>query len=308
MIISSVAPLRLSIVGGGTDMEPFASQSGGLCINFSLNLRQHLTLYTGKDDLRVKNDVLGNPAFFDHILQKYHCRGVVKQTCDAEIGSGLGSSASAAVALLAAIHTEQETEYTLSSLAEEAFSAENEMGWYGGRQDQYAAAYGGCNVMQFGAGVMTTPLSKGFVEPLSKAIVLYYVGKRKDKSPQTHLQEPTKKQLEALQQIKELAVGGIDAVGNADWKTLGGLLDLSWKQKKLSNPSVSNSDIDMFYTHAMESGALGGKVCGAGSGGYMFFIINPQQRKDFLQKMEWTNLKQIDFGFDWGGCEVRRLL
>lgn len=312
MIVTASAPLRISLLGGGTDVEPFASQFGGIVINFTINLRQHVTLYTDKDTKMFQESLFpdkSQPKFLTDLLKEFKIMPpyIIHSSCDAHLGSGLGSSAAAAVALLCAIKKLKGMNLSLPMIANSAWDAETHMGWYGGKQDQYATTYGGWNVMEFGSDVRVNPLARGFVEPLKDSMVLFYTGERKIKQPQEKFREPTKKQIYALNQIKELAVGSLDYIVKGDSQKLGGLLDLAWQQKKDSNQNVSNPQIDTIYQHAKDAGAFGGKVCGSGSGGYMFFMVDPQQRKSFLQHMARTGLTEVDFDFDFQGAEARIL-
>lgn len=301
MKVVAQAPCRASLFGGGTDLDEFAQEFGGICVNLAINLRQQIYIDHNQFE---EFPPRANKDFIHKILEKYKVKAKVISTCDAELGSGLGTSAAAAVALVSAISKLKGLNLDKTTIAEAAWKAEYDMKWFGGKQDQYASVYGGCNVMEFGKKVNVIPLARGGVEPLEKAMVLFYIGPREIKHPQEKLKELTTDQKVALSTIKEIALVGMEHVASGNWQKVGELLDEAWVFKKKSNPNVSNEKIDGLYFLAREHGALGGKVLGAGSGGHMLFVVDPERKERFIEAMPQT-IKNVDFSIDWQGAEAR---
>jgi D-glycero-alpha-D-manno-heptose-7-phosphate kinase len=315
MKVLSVAPTRLSLFGGGTDVSPYCDLYGGLCINMAINLRQNLTMYSGEELFELTGKSVfpygANPDFYYQMLEEYGINDGVHLTkliskFDGLIESGIGSSASAAVALLGAINKRKNLGMSLNDIAEKAWELEvKKLSLYGGRQDQYASVYGGVNVMEFkkGGGVNVTPLAKGFVEPLFPSLALFYTGKnRKSATIQEGFKELDQDQIGALNRIKKITIEAIDPIAKGDFRVTGALLDEAWEWKKLSNKGVTNPEIDAIYTKAKELGAYGGKILGAGSGGFILFIVDPKERDQFIKKL---GLEHWDFSVDFNGLEVR---
>jgi len=315
MIIRSSAPCRISLFGGGTDIDPFASVYGGAVINFAVNIRQQLTVYTGDDMWGHMTDVFphnANKQFIYDIFHKFNYGGghliKVDFKSDAFLGAGLGSSAAAATATIAAIGKIKNEIFTISKIAEEAWKAEEHMGWYGGKQDQWASAYGGFNVLEFNKnGVIVRPYLRQSVDSLTQSMVLFWTGEREGKDLQEAMRSLTEKQVNSLKTLRDMVVGAIPIVGQADYRKIGDLLNIAWRLKKQLNPKISTGKVDHIYQKAIEAGALGGKLLGAGSGGYMLFIIEPAMKGEFLQKMAKEGMENIDFSIDWQGVEARIL-
>lgn len=315
MKIQAVAPTRLSLFGGGTDVDPYASKYGGLVINMAINLRQKTTLYTDDDlyELTGPNIIpyLGKQEFNYAILDEFGMDDMhqvkLKSEFDAILESGLGSSASAAVALIGAINKYKNLNMSLDEIAEKAWEIEvKKMGLFGGKQDQYASVYGGVNAMQFEKDtVQVTPLARGFIKPLLPSLVLFYIGKnRKSAKIQEGFKQLDKDQIWALDNIKRIALNAIDPIGKGDFRRVGALLDDVWEFKKLSNKGVTNTFINQIYNRAKSLGSYGGKVLGAGGGGFILFVVDPTQKERFIRdmKIEW-----YDFSPCWNGLEVRVL-
>lgn len=318
MKIYSQCPSRIGLFGGGTDVPPYSDIYGGLVINMAINLRQKVTVYFGEDIFEYNNGRGGepqfplnaNPQFYYKILEEFGLNDMhqikFKSEFDGLIESGIGSSASAAVALMGAINRYQNLGMGVSEIAEKAWELEvNKCGLFGGKQDQYAAALGGINVIEFkkGGGVNPTSLSKGFIEPLLPSLVLFYTGKnRKSATIQEGFKKLDEEQVKSLNRIKKLALEAIDLIAKGDFRVVGALLDEAWEWKKLSNKGVTNKRIDGIYEKARGLGAYGGKVLGAGGGGFMLFVVNPEERENFIKNL---GLEWWDFGIDWNGLEVR---
>lgn len=304
----------MSLFGGGTDVEPYSSEYGGITISMAINLRQKITLYTGDDLYEMSGANIipyrGTHEFNYKILEEFGMddmhQAKLKSEFDGILEAGLGSSAAAAVALIGAINKAKNLGMSINDIAEKAWDIEvNKIGLFGGRQDQYASSFGGINVFTFAKdGVEVTPLVRGFIEPLIPAMVLLYTGyHRKSAIIQEGLKKLTKDKIYALDNIKRLVGKAIYPVSQGDYVQVGSLLNEAWELKKLSN-KVTTPEIDMIYQKGLENGAFGGKLLGSGGGGFILFIINPQDRQEFVKSM---GLEEWDFNVCYQGLDVRRL-
>lgn len=299
-------------------MEPYSAKYGGLTLNMAINIRQQITMYSGKQLLDVSGGtglnlfpIKADPKFYYTILEEFGLNDMhqtkLECTFDGRIEGGLGSSASAAVALIGAINKRQGLGLSKIQIAEKAWQLEvGKIGLFGGKQDQYAASLGGVNVMEFsGKKVKVTPLSHNFMDKVLPSMVLLYSGHNRTSSKiQENLKELTDEQIVSLTRLKGYVVRAIEYIGQGRVKELGVLMDEAWQYKKYSNGEVSNEEIDGLYNKALLSGAYGGKVLGSGGGGYLFFLTPPESRASFIQEM---GLEEIDFSICHNGLEVRRV-
>ena len=303
----------------GTDISPYCDLYGGLTINMAINLRSHFTLFTGDDiyDPKANNSVpyLGKKEFVYAFMEEFGINDMhlskFNSSFDGILEAGLGSSASSAVAIIGAINKLKNLGMSLDEIAEKAWEIEvNKLGLFGGKQDQNASVFGGVNIMEFkkGGGVNVTPLAKGFIEPLLPSLVLFYTGtNRKSAKIQEGFKTLNEDQIWALDNIKRLAVKAIDPIAKGDYIQVGALLDEAWEYKKLSNKGVTNKRIDDIYGSALVNGAYGGKCLGAGSGGYMLFIVDPKEKEKFIKNMMLMDCEWWDFSPCFQGLETRIL-
>lgn len=299
MKVISQAPTRISLFGGGTDVEPYASKYGGTTFNFAINLRQKV-IFGGKNKL-LPND---NPDFFKAFQPKLKR---IEHIFDGQIESGLGSSASLAVALVGAGLKWNDITATKKWIAEKAWDIEvNKLKLFGGKQDQYCSVHGGINLMEFGKDVIVTPLSHTFLDALMPNLVLFYTGRNRVSAK---IQEGFKKlddsQKNALDNIKLLTLSGVQAITSRDNEKVGRLLDDAWKLKKKSNKGVSNDFIDNIYATAIKSGAWGGKIMGAGGGGHILFVCEQYKQEELKNNLSKLGCTWIDFSIDFNGLETR---
>lgn len=316
MKILSESPSRLSLFGGGTDIPTYYKSYGGLCINLAITLRQTMILYSSDDILEISNNRFpynGKPDFIYEIFKEYGIDGGhlsrISSNFDGFTESGLGSSAAAAVCLISAINKQQNLNLTRTEIAEKAFQIEIErMKWSGGKQDQYASAYGGANFLIFGDTVDVIPFHSKNIRDLTASISLFYIGERGESSiRQRGFNIITKSQKENLDQVKKIAFEAINPMIKGDIEKIGYLLDKTWQFKKKTNKGISNPLIDEIYLFARSRGAYGGKICGAGGGGYMFFITDPAKKQSFIKDMKKKNLENTDFNIDFNGVNSRIL-
>jgi len=302
MKILSLAPCRISLFGSGTDLPEFADKYGGFCLNMAINIRQEFIISNELNYISDHDPFVGK--IFDALgeLRIGH-----KQRFDGIITGGIGSSAAATVAIVGAINKMRNLAMTRTDIAELAWKIEVErLGLYGGRQDQYCAAFGGVSGMEFTKDkVVVVSLSRQFLDKLSSSVVLFHLGfNRKNPNIQEGFRKLSQGQVLYLGQIKKLVTEAVPLIGNGDIEAAGHLLHNSWTLKKKSNRGVGNSEFEKVYKKAQELGVWGGKICGAGGGGYCIFMIDPDKRQSLIDGL---GIKWIDYDWDFNGLDVRRI-
>ena len=232
---------------------------------------------------------------------------------NAPAGSGLGSSASMGVALVSALGRLSGSNALPYELAELASSIErHELGILGGKQDQYASVLGGISFMEFsGEEVKTSSLqiSRDTVYELEKSLVLCYTGKSRLSSNihqnvvDAYLGKD-KETLDALRNLKQIAVAIKDALLKDDLFTFGKLLSENWENQKRLHTSITDPQIDSLFDIALKNGAIGGKACGAGGGGCLIFFCYPDREHLVRKGLEESGVTMIDFNFDFDGLQI----
>lgn len=303
-VIRAKAPLRVSFAGGGTDVPPFPEQEGGLVLSATINRYVYGALAPRADsqiglesvDFGVSLSYHADDALeFDGRLDL--AKAAIRKLgrggyniflhSNAPPGSGLGSSSAVMVALIGLLkefHGKPLTDYDVAHLAFEL--ERKDLGIQGGFQDQYAATFGGFNLIEFESDrVIVNPLriSPDVVHELEHNMLLCFTGKTRSSDHiiehQTNRWTNGDEQaLAGLRASKHLAVAMKNALLQRRLNDFGDLLGVSWQEKKRLSPKITNDFIDTAYEEAMRHGALGGKVTGAGGGGYMLFY-SPFQRK-----------------------------
>ena len=322
-LIRSCAPLRIGIAGGGTDVEPYASLKGGLVLNATIGKHAYCSISPNNSDRMSINsldygtfeaDLSDGPLNYDGNMD------LVKVVTnhfgitdgfdmfihsEAPPGSGLGGSSTVIVAILKAVAEWKNIGMSNSDLASLAYHLEREeLGLKGGKQDQYAAAFGGFNLMEFTAdGVRVNPLeiSDDTVNELQYCSLLCYTGRSRESARIIESQVKSFRKgtnEDALDATKALADEIATALRKGDVVEAGTLLKESWAQKKRFSDSITNPRIDAIYRAAMESGAYGGKVSGAGGGGFMFFVCQYDKKHLVAKEVQKLGAKVVDFAFE----------
>lgn len=276
------APTRISLFGGATDTEPYSTLYGGECINMSINLYQEYGLYPD----------LGNSESWS----------------DAETKSGLGSSGSYFSCFIAAHAKANDIYMSKNEIAEAAWKLEHQLlSKFTGRQDQYAAVYGGFNHMTFTKdGVTVTPLPNG--QKVADYLVLFYTGKpREDVHIQNVMGNLTPERTKYLDHMKMNVHLALDLIKSGNLVPLGTVLENQWEVKVKSNPRVQTPEIADLYFKAQLAGARSGKLLGAGGGGYMVFFVDPKKRIKFIETISNLNpdYKYWPFKIDTEGLTVK---
>jgi D-glycero-alpha-D-manno-heptose-7-phosphate kinase len=298
-MIKASSPCRISLFGGGTDIPTY--KNGGMVLNMGINLRQELEIDDVKE-IGLMNIIPGKAdwKFYEAFLPENIWYDA---NFDGEITGGIGSSASVAVALVGALERLKGHKIDLNKIAEKAWKIETKkLGLFGGKQDQYASAYGGVNLMTFRNRVHVIQLSPSFIEPVKDSILLFHTGEnRKSGKIQEGFKKLNKEQVKYLDQMRDLVMPGLRSIQEGNIKEFGRLLTESWELKKKSNSGVSNEKIDKLFEKGKRLGALGWKLLGAGGGGYCIFIVNKNQ-EEFKKKI---GIKWVDYSISWDGLCTR---
>ena len=285
-------------------------------INKYMYLTVHPYWHSGKYHIRYsKTELVDSVDAIQHTivreaLRRIPAKGIVV-TSDADVpaGTGLGSSSSYAVGLLHALHAWSGKFVSRTRLAEEACEIEiDALKKPIGKQDQYAAAFGGMNVIEFAqdhsVSVHRLPISTRTRDELNKNLMMFYTGDQRDAN--TILAEQSQNMLspQKIEQTKnmvELVWELRDAIISGDLSTMGTLLHKNWTIKKQLGSKITDTLIDGYYDKAMMAGALGGKLLGAGGRGFLLFYVEPQKQDAVRNAL---GLKQLAFRFDTGGSQI----
>ena len=325
------APMRISFGGGGTDLEAYYATYGGLVISTAINKYFYAILTTNEsDDLQVisadyrslfrhspYNDLFwnGDLALPKAVLHHFGIRRGINLFVASEVppGTGLGSSSAAAVTLVRAISTLMEQPMTRQQVAEVASSIEiNKMGMPIGKQDQYASAFGGFNTITFrreGVSVEPLQITPEVRQTLERRLLLFFTGSsRESTSILKHQRKSTQDQddtvLQALHTIKKVAREVQSCLEQGDLDEFAHLLDFSWREKRRLAPGLSTGFIDECYDLALQQGAAGGKITGAGGGGFLLLYCEEQAQERVTRALEERGLKRMNFRFDQQGATV----
>ncbi|NTU70762.1 MAG: GHMP kinase [Coriobacteriia bacterium] len=304
------APLRISFGGGGSDVSPYCDEFGGAVLSAAIDRYAYASVRAGGDAIRVCSidyDVSVTydideqfvydgqldlaKAVIDEFRTNHGLTGGLEIHLhnDAPPGSGLGSSSGITIALITALAAHTGVSMDTYALAELAYRIERvDVGIVGGRQDQYACAFGGVNYIEFepnGGRTVVTPLriSKDTLYELEYSLVFAHVGGSHagagilDRQVAA-IREQSADALAATHKVKELAAAMKRELVLGNLATIGGLLDEAWESKRRMAEGISNERLDALYAAAKDAGALGGKISGAGGGGFMFFITDPERR------------------------------
>ena len=318
MIIRAKAPLRIGIAGGGTDVSPYCDDFGGSILNACINMYAYATIKPRNDgqiefrcedrkEYEKYNSDISIPidGKFDLLKGVYNrlVKDYIKKPLsftlttyvDAPAGSGLGSSSTLCVAIVKAFQEWLNLPLGEYDLAKLAYSIEREdLKMAGGKQDQYAAAFGGFNFMEFnGDKVLVNPLriKKEYVNELEFNMLLYYTGTSRlsakiIESQAENAKNKNEKAIEAMHKLKKQSYDMKEALLTGQMYKIGELLNDGWENKKKMSSSISNPVIDNIYKTAINAGASGGKISGAGGGGFFMFYCPDNSRYKVIQDLQ----------------------
>ena len=323
MIITR-SPLRISLGGGGTDLRSYYRKHSGFLIAAAIDKYVYITLHqTFVQELIIKYSKLERVERVDQVqhpiireaLQLVKIDGPnIELTSMADIpsGTGLGSSGSFTTALLKALHTYKKNLVHPRELAEQACHIELDLlGEPIGKQDQYIAAFGGLTCFQFlpNDQVEAWPLKVDTetLYNLEDNLLLFFTGYSRSASSILKEQDNKSKQsdqhmVDNLHFVKELGYQSKDALEVGDLRRFAELMNMHWEYKKQRSGAMSNNDINTWYELAMKNGALGGKLIGAGGGGFLMFYAEDKTR--LRHAMAQTSLREVRFRFDFEGTKV----
>ena len=321
MIIRARAPLRLGLAGGGTDVSPYCDLYGGLVLNATIDKYAYAMIEPRPEGERVRfvaadrqeswEGNAGEPIGFDGRLDLH--KGVYKRIVrefnggrplpltltshtDAPPGSGLGSSSTLVVAMVKAFVEWLNLplgEYDIARLAYEIERVD--VGLAGGRQDQYAATFGGFNFMEFHPGerVVVNPLriKNWILSELEASLLLYFGGVSRDSAKiideqAANVQRKDAAVVEATHALKAEAIAMKENLLKGDFEGLVQSMQVGWEAKKRMARSISNAQIEEVYELATRAGMRAGKISGAGGGGFMMLLVDPVRRMDVIRALQ----------------------
>jgi D-glycero-alpha-D-manno-heptose-7-phosphate kinase len=323
-MIVSCAPFRVSFAGGGSDIASFYTKQRGAVLSCAIakysfivvhpffNASKYHLKYT-RTELVDHVDEIQHPLLREALRMQAIDPGIeIASVADIPGGTGLGSSSSFSVALINALYAHRRIFVPKETLAAEACMLEIErLGEPIGKQDQYAAAQGGINLIEFerhgGVTVQPLLLPHGVLSELESNLMLFYTGMQRDarvvlSNQVAAIESDNNKTVSRIQQMVELAyemrnlllAGKLDAFGDA--------LHRGWEMKRSISTQISTTEIDAIYAKARAAGALGGKLAGAGGGGFLLLYCPKSAQARVREAL--GSLQTLEFRFDWGGARI----
>ncbi len=284
MIRLARAPVRIDFAGGTTDIYPFTHRYGGCVLNAAINRYVNGRLVSTKDDTKLSYNA------------------------NIPTGSGLGTSSAMNVVWLGLVSQIKDKK----KIADTVYRLEQDMGVVGGKQDQYAAAFGGINYLEFQKDKTIRKeivLEKKTLKKLESGLILAYVGKpryssRINKLVINNLKKGHKNTIDALKNVKEIAVEMKESLEGSNLKRFVRLMNEEWINRKKLHPMVTNPRLDRLIRLGMENGAIGAKVCGAAGGGSILFYR--ENKPKVINKLRHEKI--IDFKFDFNGLLIKEVM
>jgi D-glycero-alpha-D-manno-heptose-7-phosphate kinase len=318
------SPLRISLGGGGTDLPSYYREHGGFVIAAAITQYVHVTLHrTPFKELLIRYSQIERPSSVDEvkhpiIREALKLTGVtepnieITSMADIPAGTGLGSSGSFTTCLLRVLHKYKRHFIHPRELAEMACHIEIErLREPVGKQDQYSAAFGGVTVFEFQKddSVLARPVnaSEDILDQLQENLLMVPTGFRRPASSVLKEQDERSRSNDAamidnLHFVKELGHRSLEAIEAGNLHQFGRLLHVHWEHKKKRSSQMTNPDIDGWYEVALANGALGGKLIGAGGGGFLLFYT--EQRVRLRQALRRAGLFEVKLGFDYEGTKI----
>jgi D-glycero-alpha-D-manno-heptose-7-phosphate kinase len=334
-MVSARAPLRISFAGGGTDIDAYYPLYGGLVVSSAITRSCWATVQPSLDGgIRITAVDYGQPEWFPQgvlpavgqplalpkaVIAWFIACGLLRDGIDLTLhsdvppGTGLGSSSAMAVALVRALAAHCAVEMSAEQVAELAcFMEISRLGMPIGKQDQYASAFGGLNAIVFepdAVRVQPLGLTDEVLRRLDRRLLLFATGQQHNSSDilrgqraDTDRNQPVVEQ--ALHQIKAIAADVRQALLAGELDDVGRLLDRGWQQKKQLSTAISNGAIDRWYALAREQGALGGKIAGAGGGGFLLLYCSPERREAVRRTLRRHGLRELRFALESNGART----
>lgn len=335
MIIRSKAPLRLGLAGGGSDVAPYCDIYGGLVLNATINLYAYCTIeetddemitihsfdadvhksYPLTDSLEIDGDASLIKGVYNRVSHDFHLQPqAFKITTynDAPAGSGLGTSSTMVVCILKAFVEWKGLplgDYEIAKLAYEIERKDLKLS--GGKQDQYAASFGGFNYIEFMkddiAIVNPLKIKRWVIDELEASMLLYFTGRSRSSAAIIDEQKKNTEKgngdaVEAMHKIKQSAIDTKLALLKGDVNAFANILREAWENKKRMAKNISNPMIQQAMDVAIQAGAKAGKVSGAGGGGFIMFVVEPTRKKEVEQALSKLDGFVMPFNFTDGGA------
>jgi D-glycero-alpha-D-manno-heptose-7-phosphate kinase len=325
--------VRISFGGGGTDLPAYYEQFGGSVLSVAIN-KYFYTVLTARSDGRIQvisSDLRVFQSWHDiatadlrgssleiplAVLKEMNCDIAVDLFLASEIppGTGLGSSASVCVNILKTLSTYLQQPISKYDLAERSFHiARHLLGKHVGKQDEYAAAFGGLNFISFHSdgSTLVEPVDviPAVLAELQNNLMLFFTGSAHHswsilKEQESSTRNQTGGAVDALHEVKALGLRMRNALQQGDIRELGILMHEGWQAKRRISTKISTPRIDELYTLAREAGALGGKITGAGGGGFLLLYCEPQLQPAVREAMRQQDIQEMTFGFDMQGAQA----
>lgn len=330
MIIRSKAPLRLGLAGGGSDVSPYCDIYGGCVLNATIDMYAYCTLKpTNNNQILIysidRNERYGTKSMvnlpidgtldlhkgvYNRIIKDFHLNSLSFELytfSDAPAGSGLGSSSTVVVAILQAFVEWLNLPLGEYEIAQLAYNIErNDIGLSGGKQDQYAATFGGFNFMEFydNNRVIVNPLKikEKNINELEASMLLFNSGVSRSSAEiiddqKNILNINQEQRLIAMHQIKENSFIIKEALLKGDFMQLFSTMKHAWEAKKGTSDMVSNKNLELIHERALNSGAYCGKISGAGGGGFMMLFVDPIKRLNVIKALKEFDGYFVNFHF-----------
>lgn len=336
MLIRSRGPLRLGLAGGGTDVSPYSDIYGGYVLNVTIDMYTHCTIEPTNDgkicfyaadldeyfetklvaDIPIEGNLILHKGVYNYIVRN-HNNGVplslkITTHADSPMGSGLGTSSTLVVTMLKAYQEWLKLSFGEYDLAHIAFEIERiQLGLAGGKQDQFSAAFGGINFMEFfNKNVLVNPLKvrNWIISELESSILLYYTGVSRDSSRIIEEQikgarKKTAKPMAAMHKLKEAALHMKEAVLKGDLELFAKCLKDGWESKKKTALAISRPEIDEIYNFIMKNGGKAAKISGAGGGGFLMIYCDPLKRPGLIEALKGKAGKTMTVKFSHEGAQ-----
>jgi len=324
-LIITQTPTRLPLGGGGTDLASYYSRFGGFFVSAAIGKYNYIAVKPRfEDGFRISYSTTEITNKIEDIRQPIIREALklvgindgleIVSIADVPGRSGLGGSSSYAVGVLNALHVYRRDHVTRENLAEEACQIEiDRLREPIGKQDQYVAAFGGINSYEISQDgrvrVHAVRISRHAEAELESNILLFYTGITRDASRilgriKTDEENQDSRVIEAMHRIKEIGYEIRDALVSEDLSRFGELLDVHWQTKRKLCSDVSSGRIDALYGAGKLNGAIGGKIMGAGGGGFLMFYANSGEKRRLREVMTREGLKEVRFRFDYEGSKV----
>jgi len=329
-MLLGLSPTRISFGGGGTDMPEYYEKFGGMVISSTINHFSYVIANKRKDNkLQIFSsdfETHNAPTKLDAITSTSGIElpvGILKflkykkglnliLSSDVPPKSGLGSSSSLSVNLVNVIHHLNNKKISKSELAETSHNVErNYLKWPMGKQDEYIAAFGGFNKIEFSKNkiqVSPVKIKQKILKELDDNLMLFFIGSRTNSSILINqindIKDRNPRVLNSLDKVKDLAFKLYDNIKKSDLTGFGDILNENWKFKKNFSKNVSNNKIDKLYDLAIKSGAIGGKLTGAGGGGHLLLYCEKSKQSKVVEKMNQFKIKEVKFSFYTDGAKI----